>query len=277
MKNKLLLSLWLLGAVLYTGSTVFLANAVLGGVGGHADKAKPTTVAAVDAQCQKASSSDGEDKAAKTASVEQPKPEPAHNPPKSNTGEAANRGSDPQLPVTEAGQQPSESASPSADSQDQQDQNQDASAPDGAPPPDGWQQQASTPDGGADPDQPERDEWAHVVASTADMRSDPSREAALIYALPAGWQVRVISRSNGWVQIQDANSGAAGWVEVSALALVAPGEQQGYDGYPPRDGPGYGPPPRSADEGYPPDPRWHPRYERRGQFADFLRRVLGGY
>ena len=41
MKNKLLLSLWLLGAVLYTGSTVFLANAVLGGVGGHADKAKP--------------------------------------------------------------------------------------------------------------------------------------------------------------------------------------------------------------------------------------------
>jgi len=116
-----------------------------------------------------------------------------------------------------------------------------------------------------------------VVASTADMRSDPSREAALIYALPAGWQVRVISRSNGWVQIQDANSGAAGWVEASALAPVAPGEQQGYDGYPPRDGPGYGPPPRYADEGYPPDPRWHPRYERRGQFADFLRRVLGGY
>ena len=55
MKNKLLLSLWLLGAVLYTGSTVFLANALLGGVGGHADKAKPTTFAAADAQCQKAS------------------------------------------------------------------------------------------------------------------------------------------------------------------------------------------------------------------------------
>ena len=30
MKSKLLLTLWLVGAVLYAGSTVFLAHAVLG-------------------------------------------------------------------------------------------------------------------------------------------------------------------------------------------------------------------------------------------------------
>jgi hypothetical protein len=259
MKNKLLLSLWLLGAVLYTGSSVFLANTLLGGVGGHADKAKPTILAAADAQCQKASSSDGGDKSAKTASVQPQKPEPAEK------------------PAEAAAPEPSRQGPSSENTQDA-----DASASDGAPPPDGGpQEEASVPDGadGAGPDQPERDEWARVVASTADMRSDPSRDAALIYALPSGWQVRVISRSNGWVQIQDANSGAAGWVEASALAPVAPGEQQGqgYGETPPPYGPGYGPPPRYAGEGYPPDPTWRPRYERRGQFADFLRRALGGY
>jgi hypothetical protein len=266
MKNKLLLSLWLLGAVLYTGSTVFLANAVLGGIGGShaADKVKPATVAAADAQCPKESSASGEDKAAKTATAEPQKPEPAEKP--RETATPANHSTLPSA-ATGAAQDQSEQGPSSGDSQDA-----DASAPDGAPPPDGWQQeQASIPDG-AGPDQPERDEWAHVVASTADMRSEPSREAALIYALPAGWQVRVISRSNGWVQIQDANSGAAGWVEATAIAPVETGEQQGYDGSAPR----YGPPPRYADEGYPQDPRWR-RYERRGQFADFLHRALGGF
>jgi Bacterial SH3 domain len=270
MKNKLLLSLWLLGAVLYTGSTVFLANAVLGGIGGShaADKAKPTTLAAADAQCPKESSASVGDKPAKTATTEPQKPEPAEKP--RETAAPANHSTLPPA-ATGAAQDQSESASSSGDSPDQQDQNEDSSAPDGAPPPDGWQQQASIPDG-AEPDRPEREEWAHVVASTADMRSEPSREAALIYALPAGWQVRVISRSNGWVQIQDANSGAAGWVEATAIAPVEPGEQQGYDGSAPR----FGPPPRYADEGYPQDPRWR-RYGRRGQFADFLHRALGGF
>ena len=65
-------------------------------------------------------------------------------------------------------------------------------------------------------DRTSKDQWAHVVAGTADMRSEPSMQAPLVYALPSGWQVRVISRQPGWVQVQDANSGAAGWVESSA-------------------------------------------------------------
>ena len=37
-----------------------------------------------------------------------------------------------------------------------------------------------------------------------------------------GWQVRVIARKPGWVQVQDADSGAAGWVEsATALAPVS--------------------------------------------------------
>ena len=127
-------------------------------------------------------------------------------------------------------------------------------------------------------DGPRRDEWAHVVAGTADMRSEPSMQAPLVYALPAGWQVRVISRQPGWVQVQDANSGAAGWVESSAhRACLKP---QGPDGRPAlrrlrsplwsHD--------RYAEEGYPygaPPPPWRAR--RPGsEFGDFFRRALGG-
>jgi hypothetical protein len=40
MQNRLILTLWLVGAVLYAGSTVFLAHAVLGGGSSAPDKAK---------------------------------------------------------------------------------------------------------------------------------------------------------------------------------------------------------------------------------------------
>ena len=56
MRSKLVLTLWLAGAVLYAGSTAFLAHAVLGGgsFSTPADKAKATKVAAADAaQCEK--------------------------------------------------------------------------------------------------------------------------------------------------------------------------------------------------------------------------------
>ena len=120
----------------------------------------------------------------------------------------------------------------------------------------------------------EQDEWAHVIAGTADMRAEPSLQSQLIYALPAGWQVRVISREPGWVQVQDANSGASGWIEATAIAPgPGPNAAQGYGRY--QRGPNGGPYSRYADEGYPyPPPRWQ---RRRGEFADFLRRALGGF
>ena len=143
----------------------------------------------------------------------------------------------------------------------------------------GDDQNAMGPGGpGAGEGPAEADEWAHVVAGTADMRSEPSMQAPLVYALPAGWQVRVIARQPGWVQVQDANSGAAGWVESSALAPVSgPKGPQGdprYGGYDRR----YGPYNRYADETYPygaPPPPW--RHRPRGEFGDFFRRALGGF
>jgi len=264
MKSKLLLSLWLLGAVLYTGSTLFLASAVLGGIGGG-DKSKPTNVAAAaDAQCQKASVPSGEAGGAKAAAALPQKPAPADKP--QETASLANRSAPPPS-VTGASGEPSEQA-PSADgSQDQEasarDRGQDQANAD-----QDWagvdRSQAGADQGQPGPDQdPAQGEWAGVVAGTADMRSDPSVQSPMIYALPAGWQVRVISRRPGWVQVQDPNSGAAGWVEATALAPSAgPEARPGYDAA----GPGY------RD----PDPSW--RWEqRRSQFGEFVRRALGGF
>jgi hypothetical protein len=296
MRSKLVLTLWLVGAVLYAGSTAFLAHAVLGGgsVSTLADKTKGTKVAATtDAQCEKDSlaSKDGKpddtkptkDKAAepqKTAAIEPKKPAQAAAKPASP--ETAARDA---APGANAGaQQPVEE-----DAGDQQDQA--VLGPDGAPIPDGWQdlgpagpgtgedQDAMAPGGpGAGEGPAEADEWASVVAGTADMRSEPSMQSPLVYALPAGWQVRVISRQPGWVQVQDANSGAAGWVESSALApLATPKGPQGdprYGGYDRRR---YGPYDRYADEAYPygaPPPPWR---RPRGEFGDFFRRALGGF
>jgi hypothetical protein len=302
MRSKLVLTLWLAGAVLYAGSTAFLAHAVLGGgsVSTPADKAKAAKVAAAnDAQCEKDSlaSKDAKpddakaakDKAAdpqKTAAIEPKKPAPAPAAAKPASPDTAERDDAAQGPNAGAQQQqPAEEGE-----SDQQDQAM--LGPDGAPIPDGWQDQGRTgPGAGEDQDamgpggpgasegSAEADEWAHVVAGTADMRSEPSMQAPLVYALPAGWQVRVIARQPGWVQVQDANSGAAGWVESSALAPVSgPKGPQGdprYGGYDRR----YGPNDRYADEAYPygaPPPPW--RVRRPGsEFGDFFRRALGGF
>jgi hypothetical protein len=283
MRNKLILTLWLVGAVLYAGSTAFLAHAVLGGGSvAPADKAKAATVAAAtDAQCQKDTLASGDAKPAKngadpqkTAAIEPKKPTPAPTAAKPGAPEAATRDAAEPRPTTGAAQQPVEDDPSSGVPQEQ-----DASAPDGAPAPDGWQdQEALGP--GAGEQQAEEDERAHVVAGTADMRSEPSMQAQLVYALPAGWQVRVISRQPGWVQVQDANSGAAGWVESSAIAPSAgprgPGGGPGYGSYGQRDG---GPYDRYADEGYPygqPPPPWRARRPA-GPFGDFFRRALGGF
>jgi hypothetical protein len=298
MRSKLVLTLWLAGAVLYAGSTAFLAHAVLGGgsVSTPADKARAAKItAAADAQCEKDSlaskdakpddTKSAKDKAAdqqKTAAVEPKTPAPAAA--KQVAPDSAKRDDAAPGPNAESQQQP-------ADEGAGEQQDQAVLGPDGAPIPDGWQNQgphgpgagedqdAMGPGGpGAGEGPAEADEWANVVAGTADIRSEPSMQAPLVYALPAGWQVRVIARQPGWVQVQDANSGAAGWVESSALAPVsAPRGPQGdprYGGYDRRR---YGPYDRYADEAYPygaPPPPWR---RPRSEFGDFFRRALGGF
>ncbi|HJZ30320.1 MAG TPA: SH3 domain-containing protein [Hyphomicrobiaceae bacterium] len=281
MKSRLVLTLWLVGAVLYAGSTVFLAHAVLGG-SAPADKGKSAAIAAAAGnQCQNvaaadakpstpaASAKDAASEPQKTAALEPKAQEPAPAPSAAKPAAPTTARNDaPSGPMPGADQRSAED-DPSSDDL----QGPDTSSPDGTPPTDGTEQQDAMgpgPNDGA----PEKDEWARVVAGTADMRSEPSMQAQLIYALPAGWQVRVISRQPGWVQVQDANSGAAGWVESSAIAPLpneqaGPGAHPGYGQYPgPYD-------PRYAEEGYPyPPPPWR---RPPGPFGDFLRRTFGGF
>jgi hypothetical protein len=264
MNSRLVLTLWLVGAVLYAGSTVFLAHAVLGGGSAPADKAKAGAVAtAANTQCQKDTQ--------KTAAIEPKKPvsAPAPSAAKPAAPETANRDATPPGPRPNAEQRSADNGSPSDDQQAP-----DASSPDGAPPPDGYEQQdAMGPGAGEGP--AEKEEWARVVAGTADMRSEPSMQAQLIYALPAGWRVRVISRQPGWVQVQDANSGAAGWVESSAIAPM-PNEPggPGRPGYGANQRP-YDPYNRYAEDGYPyPPPPWRRPV---APLGDFLRRTFGGF
>jgi hypothetical protein len=280
MQNRLILTLWLVGAVLYAGSTVFLAHAVLGGGSSAPDKAKTATIAAAsDAKCQKDNVASADTKPAKpaaeqqkTAAIESKKPASAPSQAKPSAPESATHDSAALNPAPNSEQRSAETDEPSEDQPEP-----DTSSPDTALTPDGVQQQdALGPDAGEG--QPEQDQWAHVVAGTADMRSEPSMQAPLIYALPSGWQVRVISRQPGWVQVQDANNGAAGWVESSAIA-EGPGSNgpQGPDGRP-----AYGAfqrpfDPRYAEEGYPygqPPPPWR---RPGGPVGDFLRRALGGF
>src|SRR5262245_35955796 len=219
MKSRLVLTLWLVGAVLYAGSTVFLAHAVLGG-SAPADKGKSIAIAAAAGnQCQNvaaadakpstpaASAKDAASEPQKTAALEPKAQEPA---PASSAAKPATpataRNDAPSGPLPGA-EQRSAQDDPSSDDQ----QGPDMSSPDGTPPPDGTEQQDAMgpgPNDGA----PENDEWARVVAGTADMRSEPSMQPQLICRLPAGWQVRVRSRQPGWGAEPEANDSGPGWV-----------------------------------------------------------------
>ena len=262
MQNKLLLTLWLLGGVLYLGGTIFFAHAILG-AGSRtteltADKGLTTTaaVAAPETQCAPASvaaaetpvPAQSEAKAAENGTADaasEPK-EPVRTAAVADgqgAQEAADGDAAPPLPMGDAASQPSE----------------DAASPDGGEP---W---ASAPDATQDQNQAE---WAQVVASAADVRAQPSVDAPSIYALPAGRQVRVLTHENGWTQVQDVASGGTGWVDARALAPVgAPGgPERGYgnqydDAY--------------ADDNGQDDWRWRRRHRQSG-FGDFVRRALGG-
>jgi translation initiation factor IF-2 len=290
MKSKLLLTLWLIGGVLYAGSTIFLAHAVLGGAG--ASGKRTALAVATETQCAKDDVAN-KDAATKTASVDPAKPVPTPAPQKPAADASRSVAPQPDAAADNDNQVQDDQAqgddSQGDDSQGDDSQGDDSqadAAPDamtgeGAGPPgddraslEDWPgREAPLP--GAGEQGPETEEWAAVVAGTADMRSEPDLRSPMIYALPSGWHVRVISRQPGWVQVQDAHSGAAGWVEASALAPSdGPGARPGYGSYRPGYGDPYGPPPRYADEGpYP----WQAPRRRAGEFGDFLRRALGGF
>jgi hypothetical protein len=189
MKSKLLLTLWLIGGVLYAGSTAFLAHAVLGGAGGSS---KQTTLAvAAETQCAKDDVAGKDaDAATKTAAVAPTKPAPS---PQKTAGDHATRTVAPQ-PSSEASDQSEQ------DDQMQGDDSQAGAQSDAMPGEDqgepgsdtaGLDQGQEPPLPGAGEEGPEQEDWALVVAGTADMRSEPDLRSPMIYALPSGWRRRM--------------------------------------------------------------------------------------
>lgn len=258
MQNKLLLSLWIAGGLLYAGGTIFLANALLGAgtrnVEIAADKVTTTPKPMQVAQCDPAPSAadpakPAQDQEKSAASSAEPKASSAPAPVKTaalpaEAGDEADQAADgdsvPQLPTADAAPQ----------------QTQDAASPDDAD-----QSEAAPQD--ANPDQAQ---GVWIVAATADVHNQPSAQAPSIYSLPAGRQVRVLARDNGWAQVQDVASGGTGWVDAQMLAPVGRGygNGNGYDD-------------ANAEDPYgQEDWRWRRRH-RPGFFGDFVRRALGGW
>ena len=214
MKSKLLLTLWLIGGVLYAGSTAFLAHAVLGGAGGSS---KQTTLAvAAETQCAKDDvAAKDADTATKTAAVAPAKPAPS---PRKNAGDHATRTGAPQ-PSSEA-----------ADQNEQDDQLQGADSQADVQP-------NTMP--GEDPGEPGSDTAAldegqeppllGAAKRVRNRRNGPCGRRHGRYAVGARFAVaddlcpavRLACARDlapaGLGEVQDANSGAAGRVHLSAL------------------------------------------------------------
>ena len=249
MKSKLLLTLWLIGGVLYAGSTLFLANSILGVSGKSSDGM--TLASAPADRCETEKMATGADPS--TTAAVAPKAPPETAPP---AGQQTEPSAIEASSAPEGGQSPDQAAHASSAGSDGPAMGPEDEA--GALP---WSEngaEAQTGEEGVNQEVGEG-EWGHVVAGAADMRAEPTLTSAIVYALPSGWQVQVTAKAPGWVQVRDANSGASGWVEATAIAPLSPEERSAQYG--------------QQAEDYPPMEE-RPR-RREGQFGDFLRRAFG--
>jgi hypothetical protein len=57
-----------------------------------------------------------------------------------------------------------------------------------------------------------------VTTRLSSIHGSPSASAPVLYAFPAGRQLRVVSREAGFARIEDVQSGATGWVDERLLA-----------------------------------------------------------
>jgi hypothetical protein len=225
-----------------------------------ANQAKATTVAtAPEAQCPpRAATTSAEASKSADAQASQPAEDQAKAP------------SDPAPAITGAPKEPVKTAAaPSAGGEG----TGQAADGDAAPPLPAAEANAEGPDAGPDGQAMGPDanpgqggaEWARVVASAAEVHTQPFAESPPIYSLPAGRQVRVLSHDHEWAQVQDVASGGTGWVDARALAPMGAPGRDGYD----NGDDAY------AEGGYD-DWRWRRRH-REGVIGEFVRRALSGW
>ena len=89
-----------------------------------------------------------------------------------------------------------------------------------------WNGQAQP--GQEDGQQQAQEQWVRLVGS-ASMHSNPNDESAMLFAFPAGRTLRVVSQTEGWVEVTDPQSAATGWIRTDYVqGSYAPGQQQAY-------------------------------------------------
>ena len=90
-----------------------------------------------------------------------------------------------------------------------------------------WNGQAPQP-GQDDSQQQAQEQWVRLVSS-ASMHSNPNDDSAMLFAFPAGRTLRVVSQTEGWVEVTDPQSAATGWIRTDYVqGSYAPGQQQAY-------------------------------------------------
>jgi hypothetical protein len=100
-------------------------------------------------------------------------------------------------------------------------------------------------------------ELVQVTISGAEMRSEATDEAPLLFAFPYGRTLQVVSRGEGWVEVTDPKSGATGWMKTAFLAVPRYSDRQTEAAF---------------------EPRWRRGWLRRprGGVSDFFERAFGG-
>ena len=64
-------------------------------------------------------------------------------------------------------------------------------------------------------------DWAEISRAGAYVHAGPSVEAAITSIYPVGKQLRIVSYTNGWVQLQDAAGGSSGWVYEKYVTSIS--------------------------------------------------------
>ena len=124
-----------------------------------------------------------------------------------------------------------------------------------------WNGQVPEP-GQDDGQQQAQEQWVRLMSS-ASMHSNPNDEAAMLFAFPAGRTLRVVSQTEGWVEVTDPQSAATGWIRTDYVqGSYAPGQQQAYQ-----------------EPVYEEEPRQRRGWFRRntGGLTDMIERAFSGY
>jgi uncharacterized protein YgiM (DUF1202 family) len=90
-------------------------------------------------------------------------------------------------------------------------------------------QHGATAQGPAQPSAAEQQgqgELAQVTSPSATVRGGPSDDSGMLFGLPQGRELRVLSRHSGWVLIEDRGSKQVGWIAEGSLASAEDDQQQ---------------------------------------------------